>query len=80
MGNLMGKIMGQPSQKKQAALAAADAKKAEANRPARAADEAKDSEAEVLTTESSEVDASGTDVAVVRQKKTARKGVPGLGL
>ena len=74
MGNLMNKMMGVPSKKKQAIMAANEKK------PARSADDVKESDANVLDTETSEIDTAGTDVGVVRAKKTARKGVPGLGL
>lgn len=70
------KMMGVPSARKQAAASVA----AKANTPARSADKAKESDAVVLDQEESEVDTSGTDVAVTRGKKTTRKGVPGLGL
>ena len=76
MGNLMNKVMGVPSKRKQAAEASVAKEKASA----READEAKDSDANVLESETSDVATAGTDVAVVRAKKTARKGVPGLGL
>lgn len=72
----VNKLMGVPSKRKQAAASVA----AKANTPARSADEAKESDATVLDTETSEVETTGTDVGVVRAKKPTRKGVPGLGL
>lgn len=72
----VNKLMGVPSARKQAASVAA----AKANTPARSADKTKESDAVVLEEDSSVVETAGTDVGVVRAKKTTRKGVPGLGL
>ena len=76
----INKMLGVPSARKQAAQSVAAAKAAENNRPARSAEEAKETEATILETETSEVTNVGTEVGVVRAKKNARKGVPGLGL
>ena len=72
----VNQLMGAPSKKDQAR--ASIAKQPEVR--AKAAGDVKESEATVLDIETSEVNTAGTDVAVVRQKKIARKGVPGLGL
>lgn len=72
----VNKLLGVPSKKEQAM--ASVAKQPEAR--AREAGDVKESDATVLDTETSDVNTAGTDVAVVRQKKNARKGVPGLGL
>lgn len=76
----VNKLMGVPSARKQQAMSVAAAKQAEQNRPARSAEDAKESDANVLETETSEITSTGTDVGVVRAKKATRKGVPGLNL
>ena len=76
MGNLVNKVMGVPSKRKQAASVVAE----ETKRPAREAADAKESDADVLDSDTSDISTAGTDVGVVRAKKTSRKGVPGLGL
>jgi hypothetical protein len=75
---IINSILGVPSARKQAA----QAKEAAANSPRRATEaaEARESDADVKDTEVSSVTSVGTDVSVVRNKKNARKGVPGLGL
>lgn len=75
---IVNSVLGVPSARKKAAQAA----EAAANAPKRAADadEAREADADVKDTEAGSVTSVGTDVSVVRNRKNARKGVPGLGL
>ena len=79
---IINSILGVPSARKQAAQAETAKAEAAAIAPRRATDapEARESDADVKDTESSSVTSGGTGVSVVRNKKNARKGVPGLGL
>ena len=74
-------LFGTPSNRKQAATAAAQAEAAKAATPARKADDARDETgAVVLEVDDTDTLETSTDVAVRRTKKASRKGVPGLGL
>jgi hypothetical protein len=79
---IINSILGIPSARKQAAQAEEAKKEAAAIAPRRAteAPEARESDADIKDTEVSSVTSVGTGVSVVRSKKNARKGVPGLGL